>query len=152
MNPPKARMIFALCTHQGRETLTSLVELLSLNLFIRNPSQQGETSKKTDPHCWCKQVQVHRLPALNYQLTKFQAKNVLRNHIVNLEIKKTQTKCVIFLFRIKSIHISSVQTALLIRDGLLLDYFETTHCALCLQKPQQWCLELHLKDTPPPKK
>lgn len=82
----------------------------------------------------------------------FQAKNVLRNHIVNLGIKKPQTKCTTFLFGIKSILIRSMQAAILILDGLLLDYFETTYCPLCLQKHQLWCLKLHLKDSTATKK
>lgn len=48
LNPPKAGMISALCTHKGPEMLISLPELLLLNLYQRNPSQQHKVETPAD--------------------------------------------------------------------------------------------------------
>lgn len=49
LNPPKARMISALCTHKGTEMLISLAKLLLLNLYQRNPSQQRKVETQQRP-------------------------------------------------------------------------------------------------------
>lgn len=85
LNPPKARKIFALCTHKGTAMLISLTDLLLLNLFLRNTAEQRKVRLQKTRSTVLMQTSADRLTQIyspDLPAQEFLAKNVLRNHIV----------------------------------------------------------------------